>query len=272
MLDLPTARTTTRSTAFSCSTASSTIWSIPSAPAMRCSPIRRSRCSPAANDASATIIGALAAACECEFDGNIPITPEHVVPKAGHGRTADELRLSVHARDRRRTWAYRATSGAQFAGEDFVATSIRYNPDADYQAVRRRTARSPTMRRCAVSRMNRRSKSSSYLLEHGKHVLVEKPLWSVTDDGIEALQALARKAGVVCYTAYNHRFEPHFVRMRDLIASGELGRIYSLPHVLRQRHGPAGPQFGMARQGRRRAAGPWLASARHVPVLVRRHR
>ena len=29
------------------------------------------------------------------------------------------------------------------------------------------------------------------------------------------------------YTAYNHRFEPHFVKMRELIASGELGRIYS---------------------------------------------
>ena len=28
------------------------------------------------------------------------------------------------------------------------------------------------------------------------------------------------------YVAYNHRFEPHFVRMRDLIASGVLGRIY----------------------------------------------
>ena len=34
------------------------------------------------------------------------------------------------------------------------------------------------------------------------------------------------EAGVVLYTAYNHRFEPHYVRMRDLIASGALGRIY----------------------------------------------
>ena len=36
----------------------------------------------------------------------------------------------------------------------------------------------------------------------------------------------ARQKGAVCYTAYNHRFEPHFVRMRDLIASGALGTIY----------------------------------------------
>jgi predicted dehydrogenase len=30
----------------------------------------------------------------------------------------------------------------------------------------------------------------------------------------------------VIYVAYNHRFEPHFVRMRDLIASGVLGKIF----------------------------------------------
>src|SRR5258706_1659059 len=65
-----------------------------------------------------------------------------------------------------------------------------------------------------------------YLLQHGKHVLVEKPLFAPTDAAIAALQALARANKAVCYTAYNHRFEPHFVRMRDLIRSGELGRIY----------------------------------------------
>src|SRR5215211_3148128 len=37
---------------------------------------------------------------------------------------------------------------------------------------------------------------------------------------------LARGKGAVCYTAYNHRFEPHFVRMRDLIVSARLGPIY----------------------------------------------
>jgi scyllo-inositol 2-dehydrogenase (NADP+) len=67
----------------------------------------------------------------------------------------------------------------------------------------------------------------TYCLENGKHVLVEKPLWAKHESEIAALEALARKRGVVCYTAYNHRFEPHFVRMRELIASGELGTIYS---------------------------------------------
>src|SRR5258708_11902352 len=67
----------------------------------------------------------------------------------------------------------------------------------------------------------------TYCLENGKAVLVEKPLWARHERDIAQLEALARKNGVVCYTAYNHRFEPHFVRMRDLISSGELGKIYS---------------------------------------------
>jgi len=66
-----------------------------------------------------------------------------------------------------------------------------------------------------------------YLLSNGKHVLVEKPLWTPQNGDIHALETLAQKKGLVLYTAYNHRFEPHFVRMRDLIASGELGKLYS---------------------------------------------
>jgi predicted dehydrogenase len=65
-----------------------------------------------------------------------------------------------------------------------------------------------------------------YLLSNGKHVLVEKPLWADTDDEIARLQASARSKGAVCYVAYNHRFEPSFVRMREVIASGELGALY----------------------------------------------
>jgi len=66
----------------------------------------------------------------------------------------------------------------------------------------------------------------SHFLAHGKHVLVEKPLFAADEQAISRLEALARAGRAVCYTAYNHRFEPHFVRMRDLIRSGELGRLY----------------------------------------------
>jgi len=65
-----------------------------------------------------------------------------------------------------------------------------------------------------------------YLLSHGKHVLVEKPLQAARAEELRDLESLAREHGAICYTAYNHRFEPHFVRMRDLVQSGVLGKIY----------------------------------------------
>jgi scyllo-inositol 2-dehydrogenase (NADP+) len=65
-----------------------------------------------------------------------------------------------------------------------------------------------------------------YLLSNGKHVLVEKPLISGNQSDLESLASLAEKTGTVCYTAYNHRFEPHFIRLRDTVASGILGKIY----------------------------------------------
>jgi len=66
----------------------------------------------------------------------------------------------------------------------------------------------------------------NYLAENGKHALVEKPLFASTVEEISSLEDIVKSKGVVCYTAYNHRFEPHFIRMRDTIASGTLGEIY----------------------------------------------
>ncbi len=66
------------------------------------------------------------------------------------------------------------------------------------------------------------------LLSNGKHLLVEKPLFAADNSMLDTLAKIAREKGVVCYTAYNHRFEPHFVRMKQLIESGRLGKIYRL--------------------------------------------
>jgi scyllo-inositol 2-dehydrogenase (NADP+) len=64
------------------------------------------------------------------------------------------------------------------------------------------------------------------LFRHGKHALIEKPLHARSEAELNEIEALARSTGAVCYTAYNHRFEPHYVRMRDLLRSGSLGRVY----------------------------------------------
>jgi scyllo-inositol 2-dehydrogenase (NADP+) len=114
----------------------------------------------------------------------------------------------------------------KFAGADYVASVDPVNPEADFRSVRDVPLDAFDCALCCIPDAPK-YEVISYLLEHGKNILVEKPLWTDSVEGILEIETRARAKGVFCYTAYNHRFEPHFVRMRDLIASGELGRIYS---------------------------------------------
>ncbi len=66
----------------------------------------------------------------------------------------------------------------------------------------------------------------TYLLGHGKHVLVEKPLIADSEGELLKLKALAETHRAVCYTAYNHRFEPHILRLKQTLDSGVLGQVY----------------------------------------------
>ena len=66
-----------------------------------------------------------------------------------------------------------------------------------------------------------------YCLKNNKHVLVEKPLLFKNLNQIKHLEFLAKKNKIVLYTAYNHRFENSFIKMKKLINSKKLGKIYS---------------------------------------------
>lgn len=112
------------------------------------------------------------------------------------------------------------------AGKDYVASVDPVNIEADYRNI----SDVPLNIYDAVMACipdEPKVELINYALSNSKHILIEKPLWSVQDDEIVKLERLARKNKVMCYIAYNHRFEPHFVKMRDLIASGKLGKIYS---------------------------------------------
>ena len=67
----------------------------------------------------------------------------------------------------------------------------------------------------------------TYLLSHGKHVLIEKPFPCVPQREMDKIADLARSTGVVCYTAYNHRFEPHIATLSALLRAKSLGNLYT---------------------------------------------
>jgi scyllo-inositol 2-dehydrogenase (NADP+) len=113
----------------------------------------------------------------------------------------------------------------RFAGADYVCSVDPQNAEADYRDIREVALdRYDAALLCVPDAP--KAALLDYLIANGKHALVEKPLVADDEATLQKLQQKARAAGVVIYVAYNHRFEPHFVRMRDLVTSGALGRIY----------------------------------------------
>jgi predicted dehydrogenase len=113
------------------------------------------------------------------------------------------------------------------AGPEVVATVDPVLPDAGYRRIEDVPLNSYDAALLCVPDAPK-VELLTYLLGNGKHALVEKPLLSEHDSDLTKLAALSAETGTVCYTAYNHRFEPHFMRMRDLIHSGRLGQIYTV--------------------------------------------
>jgi predicted dehydrogenase len=63
-------------------------------------------------------------------------------------------------------------------------------------------------------------------LEHGKHVLVEKPLAATVAD-VEEMKATADRCGLVCVPGHNMIHEDSLARARAMIQNGDLGKIVS---------------------------------------------
>jgi scyllo-inositol 2-dehydrogenase (NADP+) len=114
----------------------------------------------------------------------------------------------------------------RFAGADYVASVDPASQEADYRSLQDVPV---NLYDAVLACIPDQPKFDliRYCVDNGKHVLVEKPLRTLRDDDLQQLEQSARAKGVIVYTAYNHRFEPHFVRMRNLILSGDLGAIYS---------------------------------------------
>lgn len=74
-------------------------------------------------------------------------------------------------------------------------------------------------------------------LEHGKHVLCEKPM-AITLDDCEAMLAAADKSGKHLLIDHNQRLAPAHVKAKQILETGELGKIISFSTVF----GHKGPE------------------------------
>jgi predicted dehydrogenase len=67
----------------------------------------------------------------------------------------------------------------------------------------------------------------------GKHALIEKPM-AMSSDECRRMVAAAEGAGVHLWVAYYRRALPRFVKIRELLAAGALGRLLSVQTTWRK--------------------------------------
>ena len=73
-------------------------------------------------------------------------------------------------------------------------------------------------------------------LEHGLHVLLEKPLSVTLEEGIEIMRA-EKKAGKIVSVGFQPRLDVNMQMIKKIVQSGELGRVYYVQTGGGRRHG-----------------------------------
>jgi predicted dehydrogenase len=117
----------------------------------------------------------------------------------------------------------RATALAKTSGARVVkdATELSKDPEVDVVVV--------------ATPHNQLASNAFLAVEHGKHVLLEKP-GARRPNELEALRSLAVKRARCVHVGFNHRFHPAMQKAKALIDAGELGPLY----YIRGRYGHGG--------------------------------
>ena len=75
-----------------------------------------------------------------------------------------------------------------------------------------------------------------YALEHGLHVLLEKPFTVTLEEAIEVMKA-EKKSGKIVSVGFQPRFDANMQMIKKIVESGELGRVYYVQTGGGRRHG-----------------------------------
>ena len=112
----------------------------------------------------------------------------------------------------------------RFLGNDFVYTVDKFEK-ADFKSIYKVPLNKfDTVFACVPD--HEKFKIVNFCINNKKHVLLEKPFIVKNSKIFFDLEKRARKKRIVCYTAYNHRFEPIIIKMHNLIKSKKLGKTY----------------------------------------------
>ena len=95
-------------------------------------------------------------------------------------------------------------------------------------------------------------------IEAGYHVLLEKPIAQTKQECLDILKASKRK-GVVVGVCHVLRFHPYFMKIKELIDSGEFGEIISINHYA---------EINIDRMAHSYVRGLWSQAKKTNPMLI----
>jgi predicted dehydrogenase len=110
-------------------------------------------------------------------------------------------------------------------GERCVATADPFNKQADFAAAEDCPVDAYEAVVLATPNLLKLRLLESFL-QHGKHVLIEKPLLLPDADTARRLRSLAHEHHAVWYTSYNHRYETLIASAKRHLEAGRIGSIY----------------------------------------------
>jgi scyllo-inositol 2-dehydrogenase (NADP+) len=144
-------------------------------------------------------------------------TPRIRVGLIGYGLAGEVFHAPLISAEPAMRLAVIATSRAEAAARTGAAVApspeaVIENPDVDLVVIAApNEAHAPLAERA---------------LEAGKHVVVEKPFTVAAADA-DRLCVRARRSGLVLTVFHNRRFDGDFLTVKELLASGRLGRLYA---------------------------------------------
>jgi scyllo-inositol 2-dehydrogenase (NADP+) len=113
-----------------------------------------------------------------------------------------------------------------FAGEDFQFSIDPNNRDATYRSLDEVDFKSfDSALLCIPDEL--KYDYVKKLISNGKHVLIEKP-FNISISETEEIKKIAKKYNATVYVAYNHRFEPHWIKTKELLKAKKIGIVYKL--------------------------------------------
>ena len=95
---------------------------------------------------------------------------------------------------------------------------------------------------CVCTYNKTHAECTIYALEHGLHVMLEKPM-CVTQEEAEAIIKAEKKSGKILTVGFQPRMDANMKKIKEIVQSGELGKIYYMQTGGGRRRGIPGKTF-----------------------------